>query len=96
MPCQPHEVGLTGLATRSLGQNSVNAHQIDRYGGQDMLHMGFVQAIIARASYPHTSYRLGKRPFDACSCLIRLPKLWGGLLLSPCLQGFMSRLWTHV
>src|SRR5256886_14248357 len=89
MQCQPQEVGLTGLATRSLGQNSVNAHQIDRYGGQDMLHMGFLQAIIARASYPHPSYRLGKRPLDSCSFLIPPPKLWGCLLFSPCLQGFI-------
>src|SRR5437588_10734453 len=80
MQCQAHEVGVTGLATRSLGQNSVNAHQIDRYVGQDMLHMGFVQVIIALPLYPHTSSRLVKRPFDASSCLIRLSKLWDCLL----------------
>src|SRR5258708_37686363 len=96
MPCQAHEIGSTCLATRSLGQNGINAHEIDRDGGQHVLHLRFMQAVIACASYSHPSYRLGKRPFDACSCLIRLSKCWSFLFLSPRLQGFMSRLWAHM
>src|SRR5258708_23850846 len=96
MQGQAHKVGLTCLAARGLGQQSINAHQIDRNGGHDMLHLRFVQAIIACASYPHSSYRLGKRSLDACSRLIRLSEHWGLLFLSPPLQGFMSRLWTHM
>ena len=75
MPGQAHEVGLTCLATRSLGQNGINAHQIDRDSGQDMLHLRFTQAVIACASDAHASYGLGKRGLDSCSGLIRLPKL---------------------
>ena len=96
MQGQAHKVGVTGLATRSLGQNGVNAHQIDRNGAQDMLYLRFVQAIIACTSYPHPADRLGKRPFDACSSLIRLSKRGCLLFLSPRLQGFMRGLWTHM
>jgi hypothetical protein len=35
-----------------------------------MLHLRFVQAIIACAPYAHSSYGLGKCPLDARSCLI--------------------------
>src|SRR5260370_31892977 len=67
MQGQAHKVGSTGLTTRSLGQHGVNAHQIDRYGGQDKLHMRFVQAILARTAYPHPPYHFANRAFASCS-----------------------------
>ena len=81
-----------GLATRRLGQHRINPHHIDGDGRRHMLHLRFVQAIIACASYAHPSHRLGKGPLDACSRLIDLPKRCCLLFLSPCLQGFMSYL----
>src|SRR6266568_4577172 len=47
LQCQAREVGLTGLATRRVGQDGINAHQVDRHGSQDMLHLHLGEAIIA-------------------------------------------------
>jgi len=50
MQCQAHEVGLPCLATRSLGKDGIKTYEINRDGGQNMLHLRFVQAIRACAS----------------------------------------------
>src|SRR5260370_20549603 len=47
MQCQAHKVGSTGLGTRRLGQDGINAHQIDRHSGEHVLQLYFVQAIRA-------------------------------------------------
>ena len=42
MQRQAHEVGLTGLATRRLSQNRINADQIDRDRRDHVLQVRFV------------------------------------------------------
>ena len=71
-------------------------HQLMESYRHHMLHLRFVQTVIACASDAHASYGLGKRGLDACSGLIGLPKCRGFLFVSPRLQGFMSGLWTQV
>src|SRR2546421_7601565 len=96
MQSQTHEGGLTGLATRRVGQDSINAHEIDRHCSHHVLQLRFVQAIIACTSDAHPADCLGKRPLDACSGLISLPKCRSLLFVSPRLQSLMSRLWAHM
>ena len=67
MEGQAHKVGLACLAARSLGEQSIDAHQIDRNSGQDMLDLRFVQAVIACTSYPHSS--------TACESVTSMPAL---------------------
>jgi hypothetical protein len=60
-----------------MGENGINAHQIDGHGSQDVLHMGSGQSIVAGSSHPHSSHGLRKGAFNARTQRILLPKLQG-------------------
>src|SRR5712692_3833930 len=61
-----------------------------------MLQVRLGQAIVARASQPHTTHSLGVRGFNAGTRGILLPKLWGLLLGSSPLQGLITGLRTQM
>jgi len=76
---QSRKVEVASRAPIGVGQDRINANQIDGHSGQDLLHMGADQPIIARATQPHGSHSLRKRALDACTQGIRQAK--GGRLL---------------
>jgi hypothetical protein len=93
---QQGKVGPTGRATRGVHQDRIDADQGDGHGGHDVLHMGPGQSIGARSSHPHSPHSLGKRAFTTGTQSRLLPELRHLLHVSLGLEGFMSRLRTHM